>query len=140
MIYLWIDANVVLRFLTGNPPEMAAQALELMARAEKGEVCLRLHHLVIAEIVWVLSSFYKFTKREIANTLVSFIHADGIQVDNSDLVVQALQDMAKKNIDFVDAYLAALAKQHEESVCSFDSDFEKLNVSLVKPPGYPQEK
>ncbi|WP_307402359.1 PIN domain-containing protein [Desulfofundulus luciae] len=46
----------------------------------------------------------------------------------------------RKNIDFVDAYLAALAKQHEESVCSFDSDFEKLNVNLVKPPGYPQEK
>ncbi|MEW6276379.1 MAG: type II toxin-antitoxin system VapC family toxin [Bacillota bacterium] len=137
MIYLWVDANVVLRFITGEPPEMAAQALELMARAENGEVCLRLPHLVVAEIVWVLSSFYQFTKREIADTLVSFIDADGIQVDNSDLVIQALQDMAKKNVDFADAYLAALARQKKESVCSFDNDFEKLNVSLVKPPGYP---
>ena len=96
MIYLWVDANVVLRFITGEPPEMAAQALELMARAENGEVCLRLPHLAVAEIVWVLSSFYQFTKREIADTLISFINADGMQVDNSDLVIQALQDMAKK--------------------------------------------
>ena len=57
MLYLWIDANVVLRFITGDPPEMAARALELMARAENGEVCLRLPHLVVAETVWVLSSF-----------------------------------------------------------------------------------
>lgn len=136
MIFLWVDANVVLRFITGEPPEMAAQALELMTRAENGEVCLRLPHLVVAEAVWVLSSFYQFTKREIADTLISFIDADGIQIDNSDLVIQALQDMAKKNVDFVDAYLAALARQKKESVCSFDHDFERLNVSLVKPPGY----
>ncbi|MDN5364792.1 MAG: hypothetical protein PWQ91_1857, partial [Eubacteriales bacterium] len=32
MVYLWIDANVVLRFLTGDPPEMARKALQLMRR------------------------------------------------------------------------------------------------------------
>jgi hypothetical protein len=32
-VYLWVDANVVLRFLTGDPPEMAAKAMELMSRA-----------------------------------------------------------------------------------------------------------
>ncbi|MCL6449376.1 MAG: PIN domain-containing protein [Armatimonadetes bacterium] len=135
-----VDANVVLRFITGDPPEMAAQALELMVRAENGEVCLRLSHLVVAEIVWVLSSFYKFTKRAIADTLISFLSADGVQTENSGLVIQALQDMAEKNVDFADAFLAALARVNQERVCSFDNDFEKLNVSWTRPPGYPQEQ
>jgi predicted nucleic acid-binding protein len=100
-VYLWVDANVVLRFLTGDPPEMAAKAMELMSRAEKGAIGLRVSHLVVAEIVWVLSSFYKYAK----------------------------------NVDFADAYLAALARAQEESICSFDNDFEKLNVKWVTPPG-----
>ncbi|MGC7847665.1 PIN domain-containing protein [Desulforudis sp. 1088] len=135
MACLWIDANVILRFITGDPPEMAAQALELMNRAEKGETCLRLSHLVVAEAVWVLSSFYEYTRREIADTLIPFIRADGVRAENPDLVVQALQDMADKNVDFVDAFLAAQARRHGEGVCSFDNDFARLKVTWVKPPG-----
>ncbi|MDN5293617.1 MAG: hypothetical protein PWQ31_922 [Eubacteriales bacterium] len=135
MVYLWIDANVVLRFLTGDPPEMARKALQLMRRAEKGEIGLRISHLVVAEIVWVLSSFYSFSKKSIAETMTSFLSAEGIFVENVDLLIQALQDMAEKNVDFVDAYLAALARTRGERVCSFDSDFARLNVRWVTPPG-----
>lgn len=133
MVYLWVDANVVLRFLTGDPPDMADKVLELMNRAEKGEIGLRISHLVLAEIIWVLSSFYKHTKSRIADTLVSFLSAGGIYADNSALLIQALNDMAEKNVDFTDAYLAALARAQEEGVCSFDNDFEKLNIRWIVP-------
>lgn len=136
MVNLWIDANVILRFITGDPPEMAKNALELMARAEKGDIGLRLSHLVVAEAVWVLSSFYKFTKKEISEILISFINADGIYPENPSLLMQALKDMAEKNVDFADAYLAAQARTQEEAVCSFDNDFEKLSVVWIIPPGY----
>ncbi|AZK58954.1 hypothetical protein Daudx_0399 [Candidatus Desulforudis audaxviator] len=96
---------------------------------------MRVSHLVAAEIVWVLSSFYKYDKTQIAETLNSFLSADGIYAENPALLIQALQDMAEKNVDFVDAYLAALARAQEESICSFDNDFEKLNVRWVTPPG-----
>jgi len=135
MVYIWIDANVILRFITGDPPEMAKNVLELMARAEKGEVALRLSHIVAAEVVWVLSSFYKYSKGEIAETMIAFINAGGICPDNPALLIQALKDMAGNNVDFVDAYLAAIARTRSEAVCSFDSDFVKLNVNLVIPPG-----
>jgi len=134
MVYLWVDANVVLRFLTGDPPDMAARALELMDRAEKGDIGLRVSHLVIAEIVWVLSSFYKYAKTQIAEALISFLGADGIFVEDPDLLIQTLHDMAEKNVDFIDAYLAALSRSQEESICSFDNDFDKLNIKWVMPP------
>ncbi|MFZ5897728.1 MAG: PIN domain-containing protein [Bacillota bacterium] len=96
---------------------------------------MRVSHLVVAEIVWVLSSFYKYAKSQIAVTLISFLGADGIYAENPALLIQALQDMAEKNVDFADAYLAALARTQKESICSFDNNFEKLNVRWVTPPG-----
>ncbi|MCL5290237.1 MAG: type II toxin-antitoxin system VapC family toxin [Firmicutes bacterium] len=135
MVYMWIDANVILRFITGDPPEMAEKVLELMPRIENGEMALRLSHIVVAEVVWVLSSFYKYSKKEIAETMITFINADGIYPDNPTLLIQALKDMDDYNVDFADAYLAALARTHLEAVCSFDNDFKKLNVNLVLPPG-----
>jgi predicted nucleic acid-binding protein len=135
MVYLWVDANVILRFLTGDPPDMAAKAMELMGRVEKGVVGLRVSSLVVAEVVWVLSSFYGHTKRQIYETLYSFLGADGIFVEDHDLLIQSLHDMGEKNVDFVDAYLAALANSQKESVCTFDNDFNKLNVKRVTPPG-----
>jgi hypothetical protein len=40
MTTLWLDANVILRFLTGEPAELAECARRLMARAEAGELTL----------------------------------------------------------------------------------------------------
>lgn len=135
MAFIWVDANVILCFITGDPPEMAEKAFNLMARAEKGEIALRLSHIVAAEVVWVLSPFYKYPRKEIAETMITFINAGGIYPDNPDLLIQALEDMADHNVDFADAYLAATARTRSEAVCSFDNDFIKLKVGLVIPPG-----
>ena len=35
---LWVDANIVLRFITKEPEEMAERAARLMAQAEAGKV------------------------------------------------------------------------------------------------------
>jgi len=37
---LWVDANVILRFLTRDPLDMAECSARLMAKAEIGEVSL----------------------------------------------------------------------------------------------------
>ena len=40
MTRLWVDANVLLRFLTGEPKDLADKAARLMARAEQGEIVI----------------------------------------------------------------------------------------------------
>ncbi|WP_258360724.1 hypothetical protein [Moorella sulfitireducens (nom. illeg.)] len=68
--------------------------------------------------------------------MISFICADGIYPESRALLILALKDMAEKNVNFVDAYLAALAGNQEEAICSFEVDFQKLGVKWVAPPGY----
>ncbi|MEW6173674.1 MAG: PIN domain-containing protein [Bacillota bacterium] len=130
---LWVDANVILRFVTGDPPEMAEKALGLMRQAEKEEILLQLSPLVIAEVVWVLGSFYKFSRERIAEILASFVTAKGVFVADPDLMVSALTKMAVKNVDFVDAFLAEVALSSGDAVCSFDEDFNRLGVERIMP-------
>jgi predicted nucleic acid-binding protein len=129
----WVDANVVLRFLTGEPAEQAEKAARLMSRAEGGEVVIVLSALVIAEVIWVLKSFYRRSLEEIAGVVIPLMSADGIEVEDRDLLSRALELAREKNVDFVDAVLALQAARRGEPVCSFDGDFKRLPVERVSP-------
>lgn len=133
MTPLWVDANVLLRLLTGDPPDMATRALELARSAERGEVRLKLAALVVAEVVWVLGSFYRFDRRRIAEVVASLVTAEGVEVEQEEEVLAALLEMSDANVDFVDAFLAELARRHGEPVVSFDRNFERLRVRRVEP-------
>ena len=133
MTRLWVDANVLLRFLTGEPKNLADKAARLMARAEQGEVLLCLPALVIAEVIWVLKSFYRYSLREIAEVLIPLIAADGVEVEDRDMLIQAVELAGEKNVDFVDAFLALQANRRGEPVCSFDADFKRLPAEWVAP-------
>lgn len=136
---LWVDANVLIRFLTRDPAGMAEKAREVMVRAEQGELELALSPLVLAEAVWTLKSFYGFDRHEIAHALIPLMTADGISTDAPAVLVEALEHFRDRNVDFVDAYLAAHARHRGEPyVCSFDQDFDRLDVIRFEPPGPPR--
>jgi predicted nucleic acid-binding protein len=131
---LWVDANVLLRFLTRDPKDMAEKAASLMLRAERGEVLLVVSPLTVAELVWVLKSFYRRTLSEITKVVVPLLGADGIEVEERDLMVRALELARDKNVDFADAVLALQAVRRDEAVCTFDvTDFKKLPATWTTP-------
>lgn len=51
----YVDANVILRFLTGDPPQMAERAASLFRAVEQGELRLIVEPIVLAEVVWVIT-------------------------------------------------------------------------------------
>jgi predicted nucleic-acid-binding protein len=94
-------------------------------------VCLRIAPLVVAETVWVLLSFYGHPREGVAEALIALLRADGVRVEEGRLVIAALESMARSNVDFVDAYLAEVARAIGEAVCSFDQDFARLGVEWL---------
>jgi predicted nucleic-acid-binding protein len=124
---LWVDANILLRFLTGDPRDQAEQAAALMRRAEQGEVILIVTALTLAEVFWVLRSFYGYRQPEIARVLVPLLGAEGIEVEDRELLIQAVELTAVQKVDLADALLALQAQRAGEIVCTFDSkDFRRL--------------
>ena len=127
----WVDANVLLRVLTKEPPDLAGRARALMARVDRGDLLLLVPVVVIAEVVWVLASRYGYSNGEIAITLQPFVSADGIRVEGDEAVSEALALMSEKNVDFVDAYLAAVAAKRREPIATFDADFKRLGAQVL---------
>lgn len=129
----WVDANVLLRFLTGEPAELAGRASRLLEEAEQSGIPLRVHSVVVAETVWVLQSFYGYSRGEISGALVPLLDHPALRVENATIVIRALETMAESNVDFADALLAETVRSRGEGVSSFDKDFRKLGVAWREP-------
>ncbi len=129
--HVWVDANAVLRLLTGQPEAQAQAAAALMARADAGELRLRICPLVVAEVVWVLTSAYDVPRAGVAEVLTSFLASGGLVVEERMLLVAALAHMAKQGVDFVDACLAAKARLSGAPVATFDRDCDRLGVERL---------
>lgn len=131
---LRVDANILLRFLTGEPESLAQRAARLIRRAEAGEILLVLSPLVVAEMVWVLKSFYRRSMGEIAEVLIPLFATDGLEVKDREILVGALELARDKNVDFVDAILALESVRDQETVCTFDeTDFRRLPATWMSP-------
>ncbi len=77
--------------------------------------------IVLAEVVWVLESYYKLEKAQIAEMLKAILSTPGLKVLNGRIVEKALQYYSLQNIDFVDAYIVALMQKHKiTGIYSFD--------------------
>lgn len=114
-----IDANVILRYLLGDHPQLSQDARKAV---EAGAYTLA---EVIAEVVYVLNGVYKVERKEISNTLIDFI--DEVAIENQEIMVEALMEYAATSLDFVDCILIAYHRVAGAEVISFD---KKLNKKL----------
>ncbi len=131
---LWVDANVLLRFLTGEPKDMYERSFDLMKSVERGEVTLFIPQLVAAEVVWVLKSYYKHSMEDISKAVIGLLSAPGVEAEDSQTMIKAIELAREKNVDFIDAHLALRAAGQGEKVCTFDrTDFKRLPVSWIEP-------
>ena len=122
-----VDANIILRFLTQDPPDMAQKSQLLFKQADEGLVGLIILSITVAEVVWVLESYYGYPKNQVAETLSDFLRCEGFIVEQMDLIQEALSLYQKYNLDFADALMASTAlRKGPLSIFSFDRHFDRV--------------
>jgi predicted nucleic-acid-binding protein len=99
-------------------------AVEVLFRnASKGKIQLVTSSLAIAEIVWTLESYYELDKKEIQTMVLGILNTDGLEVMNSDLLLQAIIPYAEKNVDFIDAFDAAwMVRNDVDIIYTYDQN------------------
>jgi predicted nucleic acid-binding protein len=128
-----VDTNVLVRFFTGDPPDLASKARRLVTRADAGEVVLLILPVVVAETFFTLESFYVIERKLVASKLSAFLQSRGIQAVESARVLDALK-RCERGAHFADAYLAASAVELNHPIASFDRDFDKFkDVQRIEP-------
>ena len=131
----WLDANVLIRHLVGEPPALARQAGALLERARGGGLALRVHSLTISETVWALERRYGVPRTEIARAVGGVLQAEGIECEEADILSDALADYATLGVDFADAVLARAAQGSDTPLCyTFDTrHFTRLGIPNRRP-------
>ncbi len=118
---IFADTNLFLRYLTNDIPQDADAVEQLLRRAMAGELILVTNVLILAEIVWTLESFYHLPRPEIKKSILAILNTPGLDVVDSDLILQAVVWYADRHVDFIDAFNAAwMHGQGLKVVCTFD--------------------
>lgn len=118
---IFIDTNVFMRFFVRDIESFYQKAKGLFERAEKGEVRLETSDLVIAEIVWVLESYYGFSRTEIKEVVDTILETKNIRVANHARVKETAGLYVSGRMDFIDAYNIAYIRAKEyKRVATFD--------------------
>ena len=118
-----LDANIIIRFLVSDDPNKANRVEKLLAGQNNKNILV---DIVVAEIIWVLGSYYQFDKSSIIESLKALIHYKSI-VCNKTLLESALTLWEKYNISFIDAYLISVAKLKSLNIYSYDVKFDKVD-------------
>src|SRR5215212_6958720 len=109
----YIDTNVLIRYLTNDDPQKAAQSRTLIERLSKGNETVSTSEAVLAEIVHILSSkkLYNLPRHEIREHLERFLHLKGLKMRSKKQCLRALALYDTVHIDFVDCLIVAYAEQ-----------------------------
>ena len=128
----FVDTNILVRHLTGDPPAMAARATAYLASADG----LYLPDLVVAETVYVLESFYEAPRGQISEAMRSLIAYDAVETVDPALLLRAIEVYEIDRLDFAEAYLVACAESTGVgSVASFDKSIDRVKtVTRIEPP------
>jgi len=127
----FVDTNVLIRHLTGDPVEVATRATSYL----RTETELLVTDLVVAETVYVLESFYETPREQVAVALRSLIALASVETVDSALLLRALEVYEIDRIDFAEAYLVASAESTGVNrIASFDRSIDRVRtVERVEP-------
>ncbi|SRR5258708_20227021 len=125
-----IDTNLIIRFLVNDEPEKVSRVEKLLRDKNNKNILL---DTVVAEIIWVLQSYYSLNKEEVIEKVKALIHVDSIDC-NAFLLNRAFSIWEENNISYIDAYLAAVAELGGMTLYSYDRRLTSISTVIVKEP------
>lgn len=127
-----LDTNVIIRFLTSDSPSQAEKVENLLNKAEAGSLVIP--DLIVAEIVYVLLSFYNLSKEEVIEKVGALLDYPKFKI-NKKLLKKTIEVFSENNISFSDAYLSALNLIGKHPfIYTFDKKLEKIKKVEAKTP------
>lgn len=127
-----IDTNVLVRLIVRDDDAQTTRAAKTLAEKCSEREPGFINCIVLAEVSWVLSRVYKYSREEIAKTIENLLQVREFKVQNANEVCEALNVYQFTNVDFADAFLSAINKVNGCSgTLSFDQKAGKLDNFVV---------
>lgn len=122
----FVDTDILVRHLLGDPPDLAARATACLGSESE----LLVTDLVVAETVYVLESFSEVSHRAIATSTRSFLTLDSVVVVDAALLLRSNEIHEHDRLDSAEAYLVASAESSGvDAVASFDRSIDRVGTA-----------
>jgi predicted nucleic acid-binding protein len=127
----FVDTNILVRHFTGDPPAQAARSTNYLTSASD----LLLADLIVAEVAYVLESFYETPRAQVAESLRALVAYPAIRVTDSELLLRTIELYETQRLDFAEAYLVAIAERTGVTqILSFDRAIDRVvTVRRIEP-------
>jgi len=121
-----VDTNLIVRYLVQDHDKHARAAGRLFDACDRGDVGIVVLPVVLAECVFLLESFYRHPRIDIASALGRLISSPGVEISEVTVHLDALNRYKRTKAHFVDCLIAATAVAKNVPVATFDQDFRKF--------------
>lgn len=120
---LAVDTNVLVRLtIRDDAPQLAAATAYIANGAW-------VSHVVVCEAIWVLASFYQFTRAQQREFVAKLLTNGLLLIQDADVVASALQHFQRDaKVSFSDCMILELARKSGHTpLGTFDGELSKLD-------------
>lgn len=131
----FIDTNIFIRVLHKENEKLFHECFSFLKSVKENKIEAYTGTVVLTEVVWTLSSFYKISKAKIIEGLRGIINISGLKITDNYNQSLALTLFEKHSIKYIDAFIASIEEVSAKKmiVVSYDRDFDKLPVIRQEP-------
>ena len=127
----YLDSSFIVRYLTNDPPELAAKAAAVI----DSEQPLVVSELILAESAYVLASVYQVPRADLVDALMAFLQRANIRLAHlaKPIALDALRLCKNsKRYSFADALLwAEVFSSDSQRVYTFDERFPAAGIKTL---------
>lgn len=126
-----LDTNILVRLITRDDPSQAAAVDALLSIPDEAYF---LSDLVLAELAWVLSRSYGFSRAEIAEVLTALLDRLDV-VFEDEASVRAAVRLYAGGLDLADGLIFEKARAAGcSALASFDESLRRLDPVFIRRP------
>ena len=130
---IFIDTNILLRFFIGDDSQQHIESNLLLKEIQNGKHKTYISNVVIIELIYTLSSFYKQKKASIIKKIESILAIRNLTVIEKTNSKQAMHFYKKLNLKYGDCLLATQVPK-DVNLVTYDRDFVKFpQLKVIKP-------
>lgn len=126
MSKLIADTNIFLRLILNDIPSQADEVEKLVKKAKRGDIKISVPQIIIFEIEYALSKYYKFPKTLIIDKLEAILAASYFSIQDGNIFKKSLKNYREKSLRLVDCFLIAKSEIEKMKIFTFDKDLSKL--------------
>ena len=127
-----LDTNILARYLRDDDPIQSSRAAHFIQRAVNRNEPLYLNHIVLCELVWILSAVYEHRKDEIVTMIEAVLLTGQFQFEDKSSIESALEDYKTSKADFPDCLIGRRNRAAgSESTLTFDRSLKNIETFEV---------